>query len=401
MTLSVVVTGWGNRSWVSWFLLICINSSGQRSGYIAAQLVVCLAAVSCVACSSSHAAEPLPRAAELKLRAALVAIEDVNSEAVEAWRADGINAIALMLDDSTDETEKSHYKSAALKVIDSELELYYWVEVARCPLLANAHPMWMASQQTHPEWKRLFRDVPTPGPQQVVKTYPWVPILSRETFTAQKQRVQQLLSDLPEATGVFLNDIQGAPSACGCGNPLCRWTSDYGKRRSTTPLDSDAAAMFVEEIKKFVPQSQVIPVWVTECEEHDGAADGLCAGVGCFDGICWKSYTAQLAPVETSCSAIAVLATYKQFHRDVAVYGPTAGWIHSIVASFQSMPAKYGHAPVASSRLIPVLQGWNVNNDELAAQIRQVESEDVQGYVIAYAEIEQGWEPKLADWTRD
>ena len=34
----------------------------------------------------------------------------------------------------------------------------------------------------------------------------------------------------------FLNDLQAAPSACGCGNTFCRWTPDYGPIRTATEL---------------------------------------------------------------------------------------------------------------------------------------------------------------------
>ena len=133
----------------------------------------------------------------------------------------------------------------------------------------------MASLQTHDEWRRFFPDLPSLAANEVAKTYPWVPILSREPFTAQLDRIKRLLASRPKSELVFLNDLQGAPSACGCGNPLCRWTSDYGQKRTTTPLGDDAATLFVNAVKKTVPESAVIPVWTTECEQHDGAKDGL------------------------------------------------------------------------------------------------------------------------------
>ncbi|MBP85683.1 MAG: hypothetical protein CMJ64_03040 [Planctomycetaceae bacterium] len=96
-------------------------------------------------------------------------------------------------------------------------------------------------------------------------------ILNKEPFQQQLQRVEKLLADRAQPKGVFLNDLQGAPSACGCGNHLCRWTTDYGKIRTATRLGNDAPAAFVVAVKKLLPQSNVIPVWTTECEEHDTA----------------------------------------------------------------------------------------------------------------------------------
>ena len=159
------------------------------------------------------------------------------------------NSVAIVLS-ATDEAGKLAELKAANQVLKCGLQLAYWVEVARCPELADAHPDWMASLQTHDEWRRFFPDAPQPKPNEVIKTYPWVPVLSREPFAGQLDRVKRLLADRPTANRLFLNDIQGAPSACGCGNTLCRWTSDYGKRRTTVPLGDDAPLLFVNAIKK-------------------------------------------------------------------------------------------------------------------------------------------------------
>ena len=182
------------------------------------------------------------------------------------------------------------------------MHCYYWIEIARCPSLADEHPRWMASVQGHDEWRRLFENPPRPDESQVVKVHPWVPVLYEESFAAHLDRVRAVISNLPPAEGILLNDLQGPPSACGCGNPQCRWTADYGPRRTATPKDDFAARDFLVEVRKLTDK-QVIPIWVTECEQHDEAADGWCAGVGCFRGICWKAYTKQLMPVAEGDSA--------------------------------------------------------------------------------------------------
>ncbi len=328
---------------------------------------------------------------EASLRAALLAAPDVTRARVGQLASAGTNAIVVALNNHDIEA----VPQAAAVVKSLQLDLYYWIEVARCPELAEQHPQWMASQQTHPEWRRLFPQVRQPKADEVVKTYPWVPILSKETFPAQLDRVSKLLANAPAPQGVFLNDLQGAPSACGCGNSLCRWTSDYGKRRTTIPLSDDAAAMFVDKVAAAIPDAKIIPVWATECEQHDGEKDGLCAGVGCFDGICWKAWSAQLAPIERTCDQLGLLVPYKAFQRDVPFYQGEAAWIGHAVAAMEAMPRKYKQAPIQSSRLITVLQGWDVSEAQIQSQIRVAEQAEVAGYIVSYWEIDQSWQPRI------
>ena len=151
-------------------------------------------------------------------------------------------------------------------------------------------------------------------------------------------------------------------------------------------------------VRKTLPESEVIPVWTTECEKHDGAKDGQCAGVGCYDGICWKAYTRQLMPLQATSKRIGVLTPYKAFHRDLPFYDGEAGWISQAIASFATQPAQHGGKSIAASRLIAVLQGWDVTPAEIKAQMENAEQAGVGGLVVAYAKIEQGWQPKIIKW---
>jgi hypothetical protein len=358
-------------------------------------LLCCLTAIGAVFHAARAAAQNSPPAPEF--RGALLSARDVDEARLRKLQEEGFTAVLVMLQDASGE-QASRQRTAADLVLRSRLELHYWIEVARCPELADAHPDWMASLQTHDEWRRLFPDAPRPAADEVAKTYPWVPILSREPFQAQLNRVKTLLGEMPQPTGLFLNDLQGAPSACGCGSPLCRWTSDYGDKRTTTPLADDAAAQFVKAVERFVPDSEVIPVWTTECELHDGAQDGACAGVDCFNGICWKAYTRQLMPVQQTSKRLAVLVPFRAFQRDLPIYGPQAGWIQHAIASFAEMPPEHGGEAVSASRLIAVLQGWDVPADDVAAQIAMARGAGAGGYIVAQTRIEQGWQPRIVRW---
>lgn len=338
------------------------------------------------------------KVAKQKLSAAMIAVSDASPKRLKELSSAGTNTVVFQLKSQDNESKKA-IRTAYAAAKRGGLSVGYWVEVARSPELADKHPEWMASLQTHDEWRRFFPKTPQPQVDEVAKTYPWVPILSREPFKAQRERVAALLTNLPPAKVIFLNDLQGAPSACGCGNPLCRWTSDYGKKRTTVPLADDAAALFVAAVEKVSPESEVIPVWTTECEQHDGHQDGLCAGVGCFDGICWKAYTRQLMPVAATSERIAVLATYKQFQRDLARYGAAkASWVDVAIKTFDTMPSKHGGKAVPASRIVAVVQGWDVTGEEIVAQKKAAERAGANGHVVAFDKIEQSWSPKVVRW---
>lgn len=357
-------------------------------------LIACAAGVHCTWITAQASEQTNERG--VGFRGAMLSHEQATATKLHSLKAAGIRAVALQLRSGA-ETRAAELK-ACERIQQSELDLYYWIEVARCRELADANPAWMASLQGHSEWRRLFKDPPSPRSNEVVKTYPWVPILNKEPFQGQLSRVRKLLEDRPQPKGVFLNDLQGAPSACGCGNHLCRWTTDYGKIRTATPLSNDAPAKFVAAVQEFVPHAQVIPVWTTECEEHDGAKDGLCAGVGCFKGICWEAYTEQLMPVAKRSETLGVLLPYRAFQRDLETYGEPAGWITRAVKSFETMPVRHQGTAIQPARLIVVLQGWNVTSEQVAQQIDVAERAGVAGYLLSHTEIEQSWEPRLLKW---
>ena len=191
----------------------------------------------------------------------------------------------------------------------------------------------------------------------------------------------------------LVDDLQSAPSACGCGNPLCRWTPGYGPIQTAQRLPSDAAARFATAVAALAPKSRVIPVWTTECEEMD--KDVFCAGVGCFAGLCWKEYTVQLMPVASRFNTLGVLLLFRSFGRDLPRYGSTGGWVKHALNSFVEMPPMWQGTAVPIRTLIPVLQGWGVTPAEQQAQIRQSLEAGAGRYVMAVTKIDQGWEPRI------
>jgi hypothetical protein len=333
-----------------------------------------------------------------RFRGALLTAEMATAERLAELKTQGFADVALLLGEPTDATARAD-STAAERIAAAGLRLHYWIEVGRCPQLADEHPKWIASLQGHQEWRRLHPDFPQPTASEVVKCYPWTPILYREAFAAHLERIERLLAARPAPAGLLLNDLQGPPTACGCGNPVCRWTADYGPIKTATAEGDDAAARFVVKVEAIAGDSiPVIPIWTTECEEHDVARDALCAGVGCFKGICWKAYTRQLKPLAEQSPTIGALLFYKEFGQDTKAYREPAGWVGHALRGFATMPPKHGGRAVEPQRLIAVLQGWDVTPDQLAAQRSQAEAVGAGGILVAFAKIDQSWSPRIHKW---
>ena len=340
--------------------------------------------------ASVNAAE-LPTA----FRAVLLDPRQFDDVRAATLRLADFNAVVLRLDGSGGSSRREIDRASATAQ-RHQLPCYFWIEVARCPALADKRPELMASLQGHPEWRRYFPKSTEPSDDEVVKTYPWVPIMSREGFDAQLARVTKLLDGLPTPAGLFLNDLQGAPSACGCGHPLCRWTTDYGPKRSTTKLGPDSAARFVEAVAKAAHVPRVIPVWATECEAHDKQT--LCAGIGCYEGLCWKEFVKQLTPLAERHEPLALLLPFREFERDLPIYPDHAGWIREAIELMQTQPARHRGTPIPPERLIAVLQGWDVTHREVMAQIAQAQLAGAGGFVVSQVPIDQSWEPRIMKW---
>lgn len=337
---------------------------------------------------------PVPQKKRTIATAALYSARQVTAERLKTAKAQNFRGIVLELKGGSAKRIRSE-QAAARRILAAGFELSYWIEIARNPVMAKAHPEWMGSIQGHQQWRRLFKQAPRPAKGEVIKVYPWVPILYKEAFDAHLARVDALLRKMPSAVNVYLNDLQGAPSACGCGNALCRWTTDYGPIKTATPLGDDAAARFVTAVGRLVPKSRIIPVWVTECEKPDGARDGWCAGVGCYNGICWKAWMRQLTPVAKVSDKLAVLATYRELNRDLPIYRDKASWVRFAIEFFQTMPRRHGAKPIAARRLVAVVQGWNVENKLIQQQRDHARDAGVAAIVVAFTAIDQSWEPRL------
>jgi hypothetical protein len=172
-------------------------------------------------------ATPDRRSSRSETRRGVVAAPDaVTADQVKKWAADGNRIVAVILDERSEPTA---YRKVAAAITDANLDLYYWIEVARNPAMADAHPRWMASLGMHDDWHARFPNTPKPASSEVAKAWPWVPITYREAFDAHRERIARLLAQraVGPYRGLLLNDLQAGPASCGCGNLLCRWATDY------------------------------------------------------------------------------------------------------------------------------------------------------------------------------
>jgi hypothetical protein len=326
------------------------------------------------------------------LHAVLITPEQATSRNLKKCSHDGYNAAVLYLEDRNSEEDN---QKAVDHIKSSGLNLYYWIEVARSPVLADAHPEWMSSIQGTAGWRKRFPKVPQPSEGQVVKTYPWVPLLYRETFDLHRQRIEVLLEDLPQPRGIFLNDLQSGPSACGCGNSFCRWTTDNGPIRTATPLPPDAAAQFVAIVQRIMPKAEVIPVWTTECAEQDGPKGAACDGAGCFENVCWKEYVAQLVPVAGKATHLGVLLPFNDFEPSLSRSGSNGEWQQTALKSFTDVLPSKGAPAIPQDRLIAVLQGWDLKEQQVQTQVQRARQSGAYGDIVALTRIDQSWEPRV------
>jgi hypothetical protein len=315
--------------------------------------------------------------------------ERVTPEFLDGWKSNGATAVAVLLDEET----KGRWREVAERAERAGMSLWPWVEVARNPRMAKAHPEWMAATGGHhDDWRRRFPDAPKAKDGEVIKAWPWVPIGYAAAFDAHRERLKALITDLPGAwAGVFLNDLQAGPSSCGCGNDQCRWALEYGTPPTAekTPGD-DAAARLVTAVAARNPAKTVIPVWVTECETGDlpGVKDGtgLCGGVGCARGDCWPRYVRAWNPLmKATDGPIGVGIWSETFRRD------PARWIETALPLFQKPPRD--GTPLPAERTIAVIQAWGMPGPAAGALIKRVEPRS-RGWLLMLDSIEQSWEPR-------
>jgi hypothetical protein len=335
-----------------------------------------------------------------QFEAVLVGPDAVVGEKVAAWKREGFRAVVVLL---KEQDKKALLEKVARATAAHSLDLYFWIEVGRSPALAREHPEWMASLGMHGDWRKRFPRARPLEKGEVAKAWPWVPISYQEGYDAQLARVKKLLERLPPGyRGLLLNDLQGGPASCGCGNLQCRWAVDYGvPSTGTKRAGPDAAARFVREIGKAAKGKEVIPVWVTECAQEDlapekqrprgGWSTGLCGAVNCFD-TCRKKFAEQWSALHaTHRGPTGVLLLHRELQRDRKEYGGPGGWITQAMKYLNEQTAK----PFPRERLWLVVQGYDVSAKEEVAARRAAARLQPGVVLVARSRIDQSYAPRI------
>jgi hypothetical protein len=333
----------------------------------------------------------------------LVDAAAVSQQAIVSWKKEGFHGVAIVLEEDAD---RPMLEVAATQAAAADLGLYFWIEVGRNAKLAHAHPRWMASLGMHEDWQKRFPGSRLPNQDEVAKAWPWVPIWYREAFEAHLQRIELLLAQTPKNyRGLLLNDLQGAPASCGCGNLQCRWATDYHVAATGQRIPGDdAPAQFLSAVRNLVSKQEkpVIPVWTTECADEDLPANhrkgkpstGLCGGVGCSVGLCPKEFGKQWSALLRGTDApVAVLGLHRQLDRAGNLYGGGPAWLTNAVDYLDSVPRANGGMSLQRDRLWIVVQGQDTNEESSARRIAR--RLGVSAIVVARTRIDQSYEPRL------
>jgi hypothetical protein len=330
-----------------------------------------------------------------------VRAEDVTSSALAGLKQEGFGAVAVVLDEqSTDDA----YRSLGDPLQKASLDLYYWIEVGRNPLMAAEHPRWMAALGMHDDWLRNFPNLQKPPADQVAKAYPWVPIVYQEAFSAHLQRVERLLKRAQgQWRGLLLNDLQAGPSSCGCGNLQCRWAVDYRVTSTAAPITQpDTAARFLSEVRKSLGDHLLVPVWTTECEQvdlpagklHGRPGTGFCGDVSCAITSCPVEFGRQWAALTVAQdSPIALLAMESPLHRTDAQFGGGFGWVTNVLAYVNEIDRSQHRKALAPEHMWVVVDGQNPAQETSARQVAAQSS--VGAIIVARTKIDQSYEPRI------
>lgn len=324
----------------------------------------------------------------------LVEVTQINTDLLRQACAEQHTVLAIVLHE---ETDRQAFSAALREVRAVGLLPYAWIEVGRDQRAAAAHPEWL-NTPWHPEWLAAFPDWQTPeGMMPAVA--PWVSVHTRAVFDYALARITRLLAGWSQnegLQGIFLNDIQGGPTGCGCGNELCRsWDVSPGAKVAPSPFthtEDYFTVRFLEAVTAACEGLHVIPVICSECEigvtiggiVNPDLSALHCHGVTCGNP-CGGIYYPGLIRALSSQTCVGLLSFYQLFGRNIPLYGDEAAWCAAILDGYRQQQP--------DGQVISVLQGWNVDDAAIEAQIVQSRRGGANGQLIALCAIDQSWWP--------
>lgn len=351
---------------------ITVKPSKKVSRRVFIQSALLGATAPAVACSGNSSSKPQPA------RHHLVNLSMDGPKAVEAARQAGASGVIALLDQDLERSYIEGFKTQARR---HGIEPGFWIEIGRDQDAANRHPEWLHVPQ-HTDWLSQF-----PGwSGEKAAVFPWLPLNNMAVFEYQLAKVASLASMLEPGDSIYLNNVQNPPAGCGCGNLQCRsWDNSPGEKIAPSPYehkDVYFTSLFMDALKARMPSISFTPIICPECEQgvvmgrvaNPDAQTRYCNSINCSDP-CGGFYYPGLVRALGGLDRVGLLCTYKALRRDLPVYGGTAAWVASNIG-------RYGeHAPV--TKLMPVIQGWDVSGEEIKAQVDFVSNTSVRGYILA------------------
>ena len=275
------------------------------------------------------------------------------------------------------------------------LEPGFWIEVGRDEEAAGSHPEWLHVPQ-HTDWLAQFPD--WSGASAAV--FPWLPLNNKAVFDYQLAKVTSIAAMLESGDSIYLNNVQNPPAGCGCGNLQCRsWDNSPGEKIAPSPYEHREiffTLLFLDALNAKVPSMSITPIICPECEQgvvmgtvaNPDAQTRYCNSINCADP-CGGFYYPGLVRALSGLEGVGLLCTYKALRRDIPLYGEKAAWVAANINRFGE------HGPV--TKVIPVLEGWDVTEQEVKAQLDFASKAGARGYILATLPLDNSFRPVAVD----
>ena len=216
-----------------------------------------------------------------------------------------------------------------------------WLQAARDPEAAEAHPEWLHAPQ-HWEWVGRHTGSPELGGGGGVHPMlvgGWIGLNTKEPFAHALITVTERVSANPWCTRLYLSEIQGPPMGCGCGNPCCRsWDNAPGEKLAQTAYEKPEILFplaFFQAVRAAFPRLDIVPILCPECErgivvdgvdDPDGpAGTNLCQGIPCVRPCALDYWPRLLEAFRAETKTVGLLALTEALQKKHAVYGEP-GW---------------------------------------------------------------------------
>ena len=307
---------------------------------------------------------------------------------IEAAQQAGATAIITPLDAEMDKSAVADFKASARS---HGLEHGFWIEIGRDPEAAISHPEWLHVPQ-HSDWLSQFPA--WNGPNAAV--FPWLPLNNKAVFDYQLAKVASIASMLEPGDSIYLSNVQNPPAGCGCGNLQCRsWDNSPGEKIAPSPYEHKEiffTSLFLDALAAKLPLMRITPIICPECEQgvvmgtvaNPDAQTRYCNSINCSDP-CGGYYYPGLVRALGGLERVGLLCTYKALRRDIPIYGETAAWVAANIDRY----SEHG----AIRKLLPVLQGWDVSEEERNAQLDFVSKRNVRGYILSLLPLDNSFWP--------